>query len=259
MFPYIILFHKLITSYTIMVIIGILITGCFCLKQAKKYQIDDNQVIWLLLSIAVGILIGGHLLYGITNLKILVHLLTHLHKITSVSMLFQCIQEIFGGSVFYGGLYGGLLAGYIYSRNKFDFSKDINHFIPAIPLFHFFGRIGCFLSGCCYGIKSHIGFVYQNALVLEANGIRRFPVQLLEAFYNLFLFLILYYLQKKGKLKHSILPLYLFLYAIARFFFEFLRGDFYRGYIGIFSTSQIISIITILSISCIWIKNKSHK
>lgn len=242
-----------------MVIIGILITGYFCLRQAKKYKMDDNQVIYLLLSIAVGVLIGGHFLYGITNIKILMHFMTHLHKITSFSIFFQCIQEIFGGSVFYGGLYGGLLTGYIYSKNKLNFSKGINHFVPAIPLFHLFGRIGCFLSGCCYGIKSHIGFIYTNALVLEANGIRRFPVQLIEAFYNLVLFIFLYYLDKKGKISQSILMLYLYLYAATRFFLEFLRGDFYRGYIGIFSTSQIISIITILSISCIWIKNKSHK
>ncbi len=255
MFPYIELFGKVITSYAIMAMIGILTVGWFCLKQAKKYQMDDNQVIYFLLIVAIGIFLGGHLLYGIVNIKILIHFVTHINKITSLSMFLTCLHEIFGGSIFYGGLFGGLLAGYLYTKKKgISFFQYIDHFVPAIPLFHIFGRIGCFLSGCCFGIESHIGFLYTNSLLPEASGVRRFPVQLLEASYNGVLFILLYQLQKKKKCQNTILYIYLFMYAFARFFFEFLRGDSYRGYVGVLSTSQVISILILIIIGISIIK-----
>ena len=64
----------------------------------------------------------------------------------------------------------------------------------ASPLFHIFGRLGCFLSGCCFGVESSVGFVYHHCLIEEANGVSRFPVQLVEAFANLFIFLLLFIL-----------------------------------------------------------------
>lgn len=226
MFPYITLFGKTITSYTIMAIVGIFVVGWFCLKQAKKYKMDDNQVLYFLLVVAIGIFLGGHLLYGIVNVKKIIYVIIHIHKIKSFSIFISCFYEIFGGSIFYGGLLGGLLAGYVYTKKKrIPFTQYIYPFVPTIPLFHMFGRIGCFLSGCCFGISSQYGFIYTNSLLLEANGIRRFPVQLLEACYNGVLFIILYQLQRRYKCKNTILFLYLFLYAFVRFFIEFLRGD----------------------------------
>lgn len=111
---------------------------------------------------------------------------------------------------------------------------------PAIPLFHVFGRVGCFLGGCCYGLPSAWGFVYRYSPVAEANGVSRFPVQLVEAAWNLVLFLLLARLQRRGR--DRLLPLYLALYAPARFLLEFLRGDAYRGIFLGLSTSQWISL-----------------
>lgn len=253
MFPYIEIFGKEITSYAIMAIIGILLAGFFCVKQAQKNKVDDNKVIVFLLIVAIGVLIGGHLLYGLVNLPLLIKFFTNLDKINSFDTVIAFLQTIFGGSVFYGGLLGGLLAGFIYGRvKKLDLKLYSYIITPAIPLFHFFGRIGCFLSGCCYGIESKVGFLYTNSLVEPANGVNRFPVQLLEAFCNLIIFILLYHWQKKKKYYDCLLPLYLSIYSFCRFFLEFLRGDTYRGFIGIFSVSQFISII-IFVISTLYI------
>ena len=92
------------------------------------------------------------------------------------------MATIWGGSVFYGGLLGGILAGAVYLRRKgrpLDLWASLT--APAIPLFHVFGRVGCFLGGCCYGLPSAWGFVYRYSPVAEANGVSRFPVQLVEA------------------------------------------------------------------------------
>lgn len=258
MFPSITIFGKMITSYTILVLIAVFVVGIAIIKRGQKYKIDDNEMIVLLLIASIGIVVGGHLLFGLVNIKLIINVITKFYKITSFGMFIECVKEIFGGQVFYGGLLGGLAFGYLYLKKK---HKDINLYsyiiTPFIPLFHFFGRIGCFLSGCCYGIESKFGFTYTQALVPSANGVSRFPVQLLEAAFNLILFIVLLTLQKKQKLKNNTLPVYLISYAIGRFFIEFLRGDTYRGiWLGL-STSQIISILILLSTTIYLIfKNK---
>ena len=73
----------------------------------------------------------------------------------------------------------------------------------------------------------------------------RFPVQLFEAGFNLVLFLVLWLLLSKNRLKTHLLSVYLIAYPIGRFGFEFLRGDEYRGFLFGLSTSQFISILMI--------------
>lgn len=245
MFPYIEFFGKIYTLYMIMSVIGIFVAGIFMCYLTRKRGLNDNDSIILLLFAAIGVLLGGHILYGITNIK-------YFHtffKIESLKEFINVVATIFGGSVFYGGLFGGLIAGFITLKCKKMNVKIFSDMAAVIiPLFHFFARIGCFLSGCCYGIESKFGFtVHNNTLVEGINGVQRFPVQLLEAFCNLILFIALYFIYKKSlkckALEGKLLLIYLSCYPVIRFFDEFLRGDEIRGFIFGFSTSQFISII----------------
>lgn len=244
MVPNINILGKEITAYIIMALLGALITGFFACYLTKKENKNVNDTIIILLIAVLGVLIGGHLLYGITNMNELIKLITHFNKLRGFKAFISVLGIIFGGQVFYGGLIGGLIAGSIYiSKKKLDkvFYFDLG--AVTIPLFHFFARIGCFLSGCCYGIESSIGFKYKHSMIESANGVNRFPIQLVESGYNLLIFILLYILYKKEILKGKLLYLYLILYSVARFIFEFFRGDDYRGFLFGLSTSQIISIV----------------
>jgi len=251
-----------IPMYALMSVIGVLVVGFLACRKCKKYNIDDNDMIIMLLIAAIGVIIGGHLLYGITNINKLILVFNNLDKIDSFKVFFGCMSEIFGGQVFYGGLIGGIISAYLYLKIT---KKDIITFIyiitPYIPLFHMFGRIGCFLGGCCYGIEMHPGITFHNSPLESANDVSRLPIQLIEAGCNFILFLVLLKLQNKGKAKDILLPIYLLSYSIIRFIDEFFRGDDYRGFIGSLSTSQIISILLfIFSIILIMvIKRKSNK
>lgn len=131
------------------------------------------------------------------------------------------------GFVYYGGLLGGLLFAVITAKNCFSDVYGLSRVIlPAVPIGHAFGRIGCFLGGCCYGI-------------LLNNG-ARLPVQLMEAAYEFILFFLLLRASKKNR--PHLIGTYLLLYALFRFAIEFFRGDEVRGFIGIFSVSQVISL-----------------
>lgn len=244
MFPYVNLFGKDISTYSIMALIGALASGYIACKITKEKGYDDNKTIVLLLISTVGVFFGGHILYGITNINKLYLFIIHIGNTPDFDTFFAAVADIFGGSVFYGGLIGGIIAGYIYIKKKklpLTVFSDIGAII--IPLFHFFGRIGCFLVGCCYGVESRIGFTYTHSLSETANHVNRFPIQLVEASYNLCLFILLFTLYKKNKMQGKILGLYLVLYPIGRFIFEFFRGDEYRGFLFGLSTSQIISIL----------------
>lgn len=249
MIPNITIFEKEFTPYIIMALIGIFTVGILACRKSRKYNIDDNDTICALLFIAIGVLVGSHLLYAITNIPLIIKIFESIEVIDSFQKVFQVIMIVFGGSVFYGGLFGGLLALIIYTKcTKISTKEFIWLLTPYIPLFHFFGRLGCFLSGCCYGVECSFGFTYHYSMIEAANHVCRFPVQLVEAFCNIVLFFILSFLQKKVNFKNYLLEIYLVSYAVIRFTLEFFRGDAIRGiWFGV-STSQIISIITIVSI-----------
>lgn len=240
-----------------MTLLGIFVCLYFSHKISQNYKKDDNKLIELLLFSTIGVFIGSHLLYGLTQINIIIKLCHNLYLIKSFKDFIDIFIYIFGGSVFYGGLLGGIMVAFIYlKKNKLElFYYDAATL--QIPLFHFFGRIGCFLSGCCYGIESKIGLTYTNALIDSANGVNRFPIQLVESGYNLILFIILYRLFKKKQFVGKLINIYLLLYPVARFIFEFFRGDSYRGIILGLSTSQIISIL-ILIFNCLYIKKTSE-
>jgi len=228
--------------YAVMALFGVFASGIYVTQICRKNGKDDNEGIIFLLIVSAGMFLGSHILYAIVNYRILFAVINNIHKINSLQTFFDAAVLIAGGSVFYGGLLGGLLTAKIIILKKphYDYLFDIA--TPAIPLFHCFGRIGCFLGGCCYGVESKFGFTFRRSLVEKANGVNRFPVQLLEALVCLLLFFILDYLRKKNFFKRHLIYLYLLFYSVVRFFLEFVRGDEYRGFFFGLSTSQIISI-----------------
>jgi phosphatidylglycerol:prolipoprotein diacylglycerol transferase len=244
MFPYITFLGRSFAMYQIMSLCGIFGLGTYTYYAAKKVKYNEGDIVIFLLIAGTGVFLGGHIFYGIIKFKTIIYTIKNIKSFNSFHSIFDQLFIIFGGSIFYGGLIGGIITAYFFlDKKRTDFFYLTNLVAPAIPLFHFFGRIGCFLSGCCFGIKSTFGFIYTHSLIKEANMVKRFPVQLLEALTNLIIFLFLMKLKKYSFVKRKLFYMYLLLYSTARFFLEYLRGDSYRGSFFIFSTSQWISII----------------
>jgi phosphatidylglycerol:prolipoprotein diacylglycerol transferase len=265
MFPYISIFGRDIAVYAIMSLCGIFAAGIFACAQAKKAGLDDTDFITVLLAAAGGAFAGGHLLYALVQHRSW----PILAGAKNLKAFFSFTAWITGGQVFYGGLFGALAAGFLCGAKQFRSSlpRMLDLAVPVIPLFHFFGRLGCFAAGCCYGAESTWGPVFTRAIPSEANGSSRIPVQLVEAAFNLGLFFLLFVLGKTqnkkpsfeacgGQVDHKyarapwpaffprgrLLYVYLLLYPPGRFVLEFFRGDRYRGFWGPLSTSQWISM-----------------
>ncbi len=243
MCPFITVFGRKYATYSLIAVAAAIAVGALFCRRIKKHGLDDNDAVIFLLICGVGALVGGSLLYGITNLGYL----SALGEARTFKEWAAALASTFGGSVFYGGLLGAMGAGCIYLKAaKLPIVTYADSIAPFVPLFHGFARIGCFFGGCCYGIECEFGFVATgNDIVPGLCGVRRFPVQLLEAAVNFLLFAVLTVLYRKRRddWKGAFLPLYLGAYSVARFFIEFLRGDEYRGYVGVLSTSQFISLL----------------
>ena len=166
------------------------------------------------------------------------------------SKLFYILKSFRYGFVFYGGLGAGAAAFFVYCRrNKLNFLKAADHFSPALALAHGFGRIGCFMAGCCYGRPSSgsfaIAFSDPLSEVPQAYlGVPLYPAQLIEAAGNFLIFGGLVWLSRRAKLLPGgiIFAAYILAYSVLRFMVEMLRGDDRGGaWLGL-SPAQLISV-----------------
>ena len=256
MLPYFTAFGQQISSYTLMAVIGFFSMWLAAwIATRKQKDIDQNHVPHIALAAMAGLFICAHILYGIVNFGILIRAakdhFSLLHSFGDYAMLFV---SVFGGMVFYGGLFGAIVGAVMYIRAvKLPSFPYMDVMAFCIPLFHGFARIGCFLSGCCYGMECRFGVIYHHSLEPAANGVSRFPVQLLESGLEFVLFAVIVMLYVKRKLRTKLLYVYLLSYSVIRFFDEFLRGDRIRGFVGSLSTSQLISVILFVSVMIILI------
>ncbi len=230
-----------IPSYGLMMAIALIAAILLSYYRVKKAKLDLDVFSSLaIIAIACGLL-GGYLLYIFVTYPI--------------SKIIGCIGdgsfEVFkkGGLVFYGAIIGGVLSALIYlkvKKQKFlDYAAAI---VPAIPLAHAIGRVGCFLAGCCYGkvCDTPISVIYTNPVGGAPTGVPVFPIQLVESACNLVVFAILLIYTGREIKKGSVIFLYMILYGIERFILEYFRADEIRGiFLGI-STSQWISIALIV-------------
>lgn len=216
--------------------IGIFLCSFLILKKARQINLGFEEMI-VVMAISLGAaLFGAGLLYVLVSYPSEVLL----DKI--VNGEFDFLSEI--GSVYYGGLIGGILGAIVALRwQKLDVKKVEQCVVPFLPLGHSIGRLGCLLAGCCYGFEYTGPLAVRSAFVI---GKTLFPIQGVEALLNLKIMAILLLYIRKNRPSYHILALYLILYSIVRFSLEFFRGDLIRGSFLFLSTSQWISVILLL-------------
>jgi len=219
-------------GYGLMIAIGILAAVAISIWRAKKKKMDPEPILDIVLIAMIGGFLGGKILYLIVDWK---------NFIASEDKM-----KYLGGSGFvvYGGIILGVAVCLVYFKfiKKLDFLTYMDLVMPQVSVAQGFGRIGCFLAGCCYGAQTNsaIGVIFPEGSLAPA-GVKLWPTQLMMAVGNLIIAGLLYLAGLKCKKRGQIIGLYLILYAIGRFGIEFFRND-YRGAVGALSTSQFISI-----------------
>lgn len=219
-----------IYSYGVMVAIGFSLAVVLAYNRAPKFGMDRDKIVdYIILLLASGV-VGARILYVLLNFR------------QYVANPMEILNLSRGGLVWYGGFGAGLLASIWFAkRNKLDFWSISDLMIPYIALGQAFGRMGCCLNGCCYGIMAPHNFLFGE----------RHPTQVYSAVLLVIIFFILIRWQDKRRFNGEIFLGYCVLYSCKRFLVEFLRGDNPRIFFGL-TMSQLISVAALLTALCIF-------
>lgn len=238
-----------IYGYGFMIAIGVLAAYLVGEHRAKKLKLDSDKMFNLTIWCFLGGILGAKLLYYLTQIE-------------EILADPKILLDIADGFVVYGGIIGGILAGFLFcKKEKLNFLQYFDLVMPSIALAQGFGRIGCFLAGCCYGLEttSHYGIIFHDS-PLAPNGVQLIPTQLISSGLDFLHFFVLLFLAKKKKADGQIAGFYLVFYSLGRFILEFYRGDLVRGSVGSLSTSQFISVFMfIIGLGIVIIRARSAK
>lgn len=232
-------------GYGAMLVLAFVGSTWMATRQARRERLDPNVILDMAFWIFLAGLVGARLFYCIQYWG---------HGINS---LLDVVQYWKGGIVYYGGVLGGILAFFAYHRfNPFPLRPVMDALAPAIAVGTFFGRLGCFLNGCCFGDlcqmpwavrfpagtdpwKQHLDLGLISAESLQSLPVH--PTQLYSAIDALVLLILLLAYYPLRRRDGEVIGLLMLTYPITRFLIEYLRndeGDFFAG----FTISQNISI-----------------
>ncbi len=214
--------------------IGIL----FAARRAAKRGIDQDRIFDMSIILILGAVIGSRTLY----------ILTHRSDYRSLIDIVALWQ---GGATFYGGFILAVAGAVVYiRRKKLSFFSVADACAPSIALGFFFTRIGCFLSGCCFGhpTESIFGVVFppHSPAGYRCAGIAVHPTQLYDSLYGLAMTCALLLVDRKSPFSGFTFGMLCILYGSGRFAIDFYRYYEDSAVIGkLMTVSQLMSLVLV--------------
>jgi phosphatidylglycerol---prolipoprotein diacylglyceryl transferase len=240
-------------SYGLMIALGVVVAVTYLAIQGKKdagLTFDQANSLFLLIFLAA--FVGG---------KIFLLFEDPVHYLENPSRLIKG-----KGFVFYGSFLLAVptMLGY-FRKQKLPVYKMLDVMAVVTCLVHMFGRIGCFMAGCCYGkpTSGWFGVTFTDpACQAEPMNTPLYPTQLMEAGYIFIVMIVLLIIKKRyQEFNGQLFLLYLILYAMGRSVLEIVRGDEARGFLikDYLSHSQVVAIVIIAVTSVIYSRwRKTH-
>ena len=244
-----------IQSYGFFIALGVLLCFYLLSKDLKlKSIIPHNKLLTCFQLGFVSAIFGGRFLYFITQQE-------QFHSLLDFFFIWRGGLSILGALVF--TIFG--LTFYL-KKNKIKPLLFFDRVTIYAPLMEAFGRIGCFMSGCCYGRPtSHLWAITYNDVDSKAPlYIAIHPTQIYSSLLLFAVFFFLYfYLQKKHVKTGVIFSTYLCMISAIRFGVDFLRWDQeFSPYLKTLSISQILAILIFIcgmtGLLTIFFSKKNH-
>jgi phosphatidylglycerol:prolipoprotein diacylglycerol transferase len=219
-------------------------------RRAPRAGVKSEDVFNLAPWIIVGAILGARLLYVVSY--------------WDKEFAGRPITAVFNmrsGLVYYGGLIGASLATIIFCRrSKVPLWRMADVMAPSIALGHAFGRIGCFMTGCCYGKPTDLPWAVHFPHDHWTKGVGVHPTQLYESSLNFIFYVGLAWLYRRRKFDGQVFAVYLIGYAILRAVTEMFRGDYSQYYLGGIATpGQTVSIIILAAGLALWWKQRAAR
>jgi phosphatidylglycerol---prolipoprotein diacylglyceryl transferase len=207
-------------TYGLLMAVGVGLGLWFLYAQAKKQGLDAVRVADAGFYTILVSLLGAKLVLLVKDFS---------YYTRTPSELLSLARS---GGVFQGGLaFGVVFALWYFRKRRLPTWKLADIIGPALALGHGFGRIGCFMAGCCYGrvCELPLGVKFNSEYAHELTGIplgeRLYPVQLFEAVLNFLNFLALFLILKKKRYDGQVFSFYILNYSVIRLVTEYFRGD----------------------------------
>jgi phosphatidylglycerol---prolipoprotein diacylglyceryl transferase len=236
--------------YGVLAALGFMAAFWTSIRRAPREGFSPEVILDLAPWLIGGAIVGARLLYVITHWRAE-------FADYPLSALFILRRS---GLVWYGGLIGASLATIIYARvAKIPLWKLADTVAPSIALGHAFGRVGCVMTGCCYGRATNLPWAIHFPSDHATAGAGVHPTQVYEALLNALLYAGLIWLYRRKKFDGQIFGSYLIGYALLRGLVEGFRGDYTRFYLGGHATpGQFVSIAILAAGAWLLWQGASH-
>ncbi len=225
-------------SYGVFIACGAILGVVYAGYQSKKQfntKIETIQMLFILIVVAA--VVGGKFFIIFEDPKL---------YLSDPSLLFKSFSN---GFVFYGSLLFTIPTILIFFRkNKLPVLPMFDILAVTVCILHVFGRLGCFMAGCCHG-KPHDGLfsvTFTDPIcAAEPLNTPLYPTQLFESLMLLSILGVILIVKRRKQFDGQLFMIYLMLYAIGRSVLEVFRGDLKRGFLidNVLSNSQFISIL----------------
>ncbi len=265
-------------TYGLLIATAFLVAAALAQREARRQGQDPERIADLAFWVLVAALVGSRVYFMLVNWRDYFTPETWL-VVTSFGRMPRFLAVWEGGLVFYGGFIGAVLtAAWYMRRNRMRFLPYADTCIPSVAIGHFFGRLGCFAAGCCWGDVCRAKLPWAVKFPPASLAFQTFseradpsaflapdhvstlplhPTQLYEAFGELAIFLVLIlWIRPRKRFHGQVLAAWLLLYSVLRTTVELFRGDVERGvYFGL-GAGQWTSIAIFAAGVAIWLRGR---
>ena len=148
-------------SYGFMLMVAFFAAITIARWRARKEGLDPNKITDLGIYIVCAGILGARVFYVIQYFE------------NYRDNLFSIFKVYEGGLVYYGGLFAAIVTLFVFARkHHLSFFNILDIVTPSTILGLGFGRIGCFLNGCCFGkVAPHLSWAVQFPRTMDKTGI----------------------------------------------------------------------------------------
>jgi len=234
-----------IRSYGVMIAVALLLGAWWTRHRAAVRGISPSHADEIITASVIGGLVGARLYYVLFTEPS-----WFLHQPLEILAVWR------GGLAVHGAWIGGTLAALrAMRRRQVSFWRYADAVAPALALGQAIGRLGCFLSGCCFGLPTQRpwGVIFNHLETLAPRGMPLHPTQLYEAVLALLIVWALWRYERRRRCEGEVFLLYLLLSSTARFAVEALRWDNLYWWGTTFKMAQLMSSILFVAAAVCWV------